>query len=130
MKTRLIFALVAAFTAPAFAQTDDPLAAATAFFTAWLEGDSERAAALLYFPPQAPVCLSADDKLTLAQTVFGRLPEDIRTHQGVAQMTSNASPTINDDNARLSLIITAKDGSTFPQSVTLQRDGDGWKVRL
>ena len=126
MKTRLIFALVAAFAAPAFAQTDDPLAAATAF----LEGDSERAAALLYFPPQAPVCLSADDKLTLAQTVFGRLPEDIRAHQGVAQMTSNASPTINDDNARLTLVITAKDGSTFPQSVTLQRDGDGWKVRL
>ena len=45
-------------------------------------------------------------------------------------MTSNASPTINDDNARLTLVITAKDGSTFPQSVTLQRDGDGWKVRL
>ena len=130
MSLRPLLAAALFFVCPAFAQSDDAAAVAKAFFSAWLAGDSDRAVALLYFPPQAPVCLSADDKLTLAQTVFGRLPEDIRTHQGVAQMTSNASPTINDDNARLSLIITAKDGSTFPQSVTLQRDGDGWKVRL
>uniref|UniRef100_UPI00288AC59F hypothetical protein n=1 Tax=Cardiobacterium hominis TaxID=2718 RepID=UPI00288AC59F len=105
MKTRLIFALVAAFTAPAFAQTDEPLAAATAFFTAWLEGNSERAAALLYFPPQAPACLAPDDKLVLVRAAFGALPEMVQAHQGVREIADNASPneTDNGDTLRLPL---------------------------
>ena len=132
MKTRLIFALVAAFTAPAFAQTDDPLAAATAFFTAWLAGDSERAVALLYFPPQAPRCLAPEDKLVLVRAAFGALPEMVQAHQGVREIADNASPnaTDNGDTLRLPLVISAGDGTTFARTVTLQRTADGWRIRL
>ena len=132
MKTRLIFALVAAFTAPAFAQTDEPLAAATAFFTAWLEGNSERAAALLYFPPQAPACLAPDDKLVLVRAAFGALPEMVQAPQGVREIAGNASPsTIGDGDAlRLPLVITAEDGTAFSRTVTLQHTADGWRIRL
>ena len=132
MKTRLIFALVAAFTAPAFAQTDEPLAAATAFFTAWLEGNSERAAALLYFPPQAPACLSPDDKLVLVRAAFGALPEMVQAHQGLREITGNAAPSAagHGDALRLPLVITAQDGTTFPRVVTLHHTADGWRIRL
>ncbi|WP_314066414.1 hypothetical protein [Cardiobacterium hominis] len=132
MKTRLIFALVAAFTAPAFAQTDEPLAAATAFFTAWLEGNSERAAALLYFPPQAPACLAPDDKLVLVRAAFGALPEMVQAHQGLREITGNAAPSAagHDDALRLPLVITAQDGTTFPRVVTLHHTADGWRIRL
>ena len=132
MKTRLIFALVAAFTAPAFAQTDEPLAAATAFFTAWLEGNSERAAALLYFPPQAPACLAPDDKLVLVRAAFGALPEMVQAHQGLREITGNAAPSAagNGDALRLPLVISAGDGTTFARTVTLQRTADGWRIRL
>ena len=132
MKTRLIFALVAAFTAPAFAQTDEPLAAATAFFTAWLEGNSERAAALLYFPPQAPACLAPDDKLGLVRAAFGALPEMVQAHQGLREITGNAAPSAagHGDALRLPLVITAQDGTTFPRVVTLHHTADGWRIRL
>lgn len=132
MKTRLIFALVAAFTAPAFAQTDEPLAAATAFFTAWLEGNSERAAALLYFPPQAPACLAPDDKLVLVRAAFGALPEMVQAHQGLREITGNAAPSAagHGDALRLPLVITAGDGTTLARTVTLQRTADGWRIRL
>lgn len=132
MKTRLIFALVAAFTAPAFAQTDEPLAAATAFFTAWLEGNSERAAALLYFPPQAPACLAPDDKLVLVRAAFGALPEMVQAHQGLREIAGNASPSTadNGDTLHLPLVITAGDGTTLARTVTLQRTADGWRIRL
>lgn len=132
MKTRLIFALVAAFTAPAFAQTDEPLAAATAFFTAWLEGNSERAAALLYFPPQAPACLAPDDKLVLVRAAFGALPEMVQAHQGLREITGNAAPSAagHGDALRLPLVISAGDGTTFARTVTLQRTADGWRIRL
>ena len=132
MKTRLIFALVAAFTAPAFAQTDEPLAAATAFFTAWLEGNSERAAALLYFPPQAPACLAPDDKLVLVRAAFGALPEMVQAHQGLREITGNAAPSAagHGDALRLPLVITAQDGTTFPCVVTLHHTADGWRIRL
>ena len=132
MKTRLIFALVAAFTAPAFAQTDEPLAAATAFFTAWLEGNSERAAALLYFPPQAPACLAPDDKLVLVRAAFGALPEMVQAHQGLREITGNAAPSaIGDGDAlRLTLVITAEDGTALSRTVTLQHTADGWRIRL
>ena len=132
MKTRLIFALVAAFTAPAFAQTDEPLAAATAFFTAWLEGNSERAAALLYFPPQAPACLAPDDKLVLVRAAFGALPEMVQAHQGLREITGNAAPSAagRADALRLPLVISAGDGTTFARTVTLQRTADGWRIRL
>ena len=132
MKTRLIFALVAAFTAPAFAQTDEPLAAATAFFTAWLEGNSERAAALLYFPPQAPACLAPDEKLVLVRAAFGALPEMVQAHQGLREITGNAAPSAagHDDALRLPLVITAQDGTTFPRVVTLHHTADGWRIRL
>ena len=131
MKTRLIFALVAAFTAPAFAQTDEPLAAATAFFTAWLEGNSERAAALLYFPPQAPACLAPDDKLVLVRAAFGALPEMVQAHQGLREITGNAAPSAagHGDALRLPLVITAQDGTTFPRVVT-HHTADGWRIRL
>lgn len=132
MKTRLIFALVAAFTAPAFAQTNEPLAAATAFFTAWLEGNSERAAALLYFPPQAPACLAPDDKLVLVRAAFGALPEMVQAHQGVREIAGNAAPSAagHGDALRLPLVITAQDGTTFPRVVTLHHTADGWRIRL
>ena len=132
MKTRLIFALVAAFTAPAFAQTDEPLAAATAFFTAWLEGNSERAAALLYFPPQRPACLAPDDKLVLVRAAFGALPEMVQAHQGLREITGNAAPSAagHGDALRLPLVITAQDGTTFPRVVTLHHTADGWLIRL
>ena len=132
MKTRLIFALVAAFTAPAFAQTDEPLAAATAFLTAWLEGNSERAAALLYFPPQAPACLAPDDKLVLVRAAFGALPEMVQAHQGLREITGNAAPSAagHGDALRLPLVISAGDGTTFARTVTLQRTADGWRIRL
>ena len=132
MKTRLIFALVAAFTAPAFAQTDEPLAAATAFFTAWLEGNSERAAALLYFPPQAPACLAPADKLVLVRAAFGALPEMVQAHQGLREITGNAAPSAagHGDALRLPLVITAQDGTTFPRVVTLHHTADGWRIRL
>jgi sensory transduction histidine kinase len=132
MKTRLIFALVAAFTAPAFAQTDEPLAAATAFFTAWLEGNSERAAALLYFPPQAPACLAPDDKLVLVRAAFGALPEMVQAHQGLREITGNAAPSAagHGDALRLPLVITAQDGTVFPRVVTLHHTADGWRIRL
>ena len=132
MKTRLIFALVAAFSAPAFAQTDEPLAAATAFFTAWLEGNSERAAALLYFPPQAPACLAPDDKLVLVRAAFGALPEMVQAHQGLREITGNAAPSAagHGDALRLPLVITAQDGTAFPRVVTLHHTADGWRIRL
>ena len=117
MKTRLIFALVAAFTAPAFAQTDEPLAAATAFFTAWLEGNSE---------------LAPDDKLVLVRAAFGALPEMVQAHQGVREIAGNAAPSAagHGDALRLPLVITAQDGTTFPRVVTLHHTADGWRIRL
>lgn len=67
MSLRPLLAAALFFVCPAFAQSDDAAAVAKAFFSAWLAGDSDRAVALLYFPPQAPACLAPDDKLVLVR---------------------------------------------------------------
>ena len=132
MNPHLLLAAVLLFACRAFAQGDDPAAVAKDFFSAWLAGDSERAVALLYFPPQAPRCLAPDDKLVLARAAFGALPEMVQAHQGVREIAGNASPNAadNGDTLRLPLVITAGDGTTFARTVTLQHTADGWRIRL
>ena len=92
----------------------------------------ERAAALLYFPPQAPACLAPDDKLVLVRAAFGALPEMVQAHQGLREITGNAAPSAagHGDALRLPLVISAGDGTTFARTVTLQRTADGWRIRL
>ena len=128
---RLLAALLL-FACRVLAQSDDPAGVAKDFFSAWLAGDSERAVALLYFPPQAPRCLAPEDKLVLVRAAFGALPEMVQAHQGVREIADNASPnaTDNGDTLRLPLVISAGDGTTFARTVTLQRTADGWRIRL
>ena len=124
MSLRPLLAAALFFVCPAFAQSDDAAAVAKAFFSAWLAGDSDRAVALLYFPPQAPACLAPDDKLVLVRAAFGALPEMVQAHQGLREITGNG------DALRLPLVITAQDGTTFPRVVTLHHTADGWRIRL
>lgn len=132
MSLRPLLAAALFFVCPAFAQSDDAAAVAKAFFSAWLAGDSDRAVALLYFPPQAPACLAPDDKLVLVRAAFGALPEMVQAHQGLREITGNAAPRAagNGDALRLPLVITAQDGTTFPRVVTLHHTADGWRIRL
>jgi len=132
MSLRPLLAAALFFVCPAFAQSDDAAAVAKAFFSAWLAGDSDRAVALLYFPPQAPACLAPDDKLVLVRAAFGALPEMVQAHQGLREITGNAAPSAagNGDALRLPLVITAQDGTTFPRVVTLHHTADGWRIRL
>ena len=132
MNPHPLLAALLLFACRVLAQSDDPAGVAKDFFSAWLAGDSERAVALLYFPPQAPACLAPDDKLVLARAAFGALPEMVQAHQGVREIADNASPnaTDNGDTLRLPLVISAGDGTTFARTVTLQRTADGWRIRL
>ena len=132
MNPHPLLAALLLFACRVLAQSDDPAGVAKDFFSAWLAGDSERAVALLYFPPQAPRCLAPEDKLVLARAAFGALPEMVQAHQGVREIADNASPnaTDNGDTLRLPLVITAQDGTTFPRVVTLHHTADGWRIRL
>ncbi|WP_392406756.1 hypothetical protein ACF3OJ_05630 [Cardiobacterium hominis] len=132
MNPHPLLAALLLFACRVLAQSDDPAGVAKDFFSAWLAGDSERAVALLYFPPQAPRCLAPEDKLVLARAAFGALPEMVQAHQGVREIADNASPnaTDNGDTLRLPLVISAGDGTTFARTVTLQRTADGWRIRL
>lgn len=132
MNPHPLLAALLLFACRVLAQSDDPAAAAKDFFSAWLAGDSERAVALLYFPPQAPRCLAPEDKLVLARAAFGALPEMVRAHQGVRKIAGNASPNAadNGDMLRLPLVITTEDGTAFTRTVTLQHTADGWRIRL
>lgn len=132
MNPHPLLAALLLFACRVLAQSDDPAGVAKDFFSAWLAGDSERAVALLYFPPQAPRCLAPEDKLVLARAAFGALPEMVQAHQGVREIADNASPnaTDNGDTLRLPLVISAGDGTTFARTVTLQRTVDGWRIRL
>ena len=132
MNPHPLLAALLLFACRVLAQSDDPAGVAKDFFSAWLAGDSERAVALLYFPPQAPRCLAQEDKLVLARAAFGALPEMVQAHQGVREIADNASPnaTDNGDTLRLPLVISAGDGTTFARTVTLQRTADGWRIRL
>ena len=132
MNPHPLLAALLLFACRVLAQSDDPAGVAKDFFSAWLAGDSERAVALLYFPPQAPACLAPEDKLVLARAAFGALPEMVQAHQGVREIADNASPnaTDNGDTLRLPLVISAGDGTTFARTVTLQRTADGWRIRL
>ena len=132
MNPHPLLAALLLFACLVLAQSDDPAGVAKDFFSAWLAGDSERAVALLYFPPQAPRCLAPEDKLVLARAAFGALPEMVQAHQGVREIADNASPnaTDNGDTLRLPLVISAGDGTTFARTVTLQRTADGWRIRL
>ena len=132
MNPHPLLAALLLFACRVLAQSDDPAGVAKDFFSAWLAGDSERAVALLYFPPQAPRCLAPDDKLVLVRAAFGALPEMVQAHQGVREIADNASPnaTDNGDTLRLPLVISAGDGTTFARTVTLQRTADGWRIRL
>ena len=132
MNPHPLLAALLLFACRVLAQSDDPAGVAKDFFSAWLAGDSERAVALLYFPPQAPRCLAPEDKLVLARAAFGALPEMGQAHQGVREIADNASPnaTDNGDTLRLPLVISAGDGTTFARTVTLQRTADGWRIRL
>ena len=132
MNPHHLLAALLLFACRVLAQSDDPAGVAKDFFSAWLAGDSERAVALLYFPPQAPRCLAPEDKLVLVRAAFGALPEMVQAHQGVREIADNASPnaTDNGDTLRLPLVISAGDGTTFARTVTLQRTADGWRIRL
>jgi len=132
MNPHPLLAALLLFACRVLAQSDDPAGVAKDFFSAWLAGDSERAVALLYFPPQAPRCLAPEDKLVLVRAAFGALPEMVQAHQGVREIADNASPnaTDNGDTLRLPLVISAGDGTTFARTVTLQRTADGWRIRL
>ena len=128
MNPHPLLAALLLFACRVLAQSDDPAGVAKDFFSAWLAGDSERAVALLYFPPQAPRCLAPEDKLVLVRAAFGA----VQAHQGVREIADNASPnaTDNGDTLRLPLVISAGDGTTFARTVTLQRTADGWRIRL
>ena len=132
MNPHPLLAALLLFACRVLAQSDDPAGVAKDFFSAWLAGDSDRAVALLYFPPQAPACLAPDDKLVLVRAAFGALPEMVQAHQGVREIAGNASPrAIGDSDAlRLPLVITTEDGTAFTRTVTLQHTADGWHIRL
>ena len=132
MNPHPLLAALLLFACRVLAQSDDPAGVAKDFFSAWLAGDSGRAVALLYFPPQAPACLAPDDKLVLVRAAFGALPEMVQAHQGVREIAGNASPrAIGDSDAlRLPLVITTEDGTAFTRTVTLQHTADGWRIRL
>ena len=132
MNPHPLLAALLLFACRVLAQSDDPAGVAKDFFSAWLAGDSERAVALLYFPPQATRCLAPEDKLVLARAAFGALPEMVQAHQGVSEIAGNASPSTadNGDTLHLPLVITAGDGTTLARTVTLQRTADGWRIRL
>lgn len=132
MNPHPLLAALLLFACRVLAQSGDPAGVAKDFFSAWLAGDSGRAVALLYFPPQAPACLAPDDKLVLVRAAFGALPEMVQAHQGVREIADNASPrAIGDSDAlRLPLVITTEDGTAFTRTVTLQHTADGWRIRL